>query len=52
MQFKFALNGLRLAKHAMSDLPKREFSAKNREFTCPFFHNPDLRGFFGKITGY
>jgi hypothetical protein len=52
MQQKFALNGLRLAKNIVLDLPLGEFSAGNHEFSSPFFKNPDIRGFFGKTTDF
>jgi len=50
MQPKFALNGLRLAKNVVLDLTQGEFSARNHEFRCLFFKNPDIRGVFGKTT--
>ena len=52
MQPKFALNGLRLAKNVVLDLTQGEFSARNHEFRCLFFKNPDIRGVFSKITGF
>jgi hypothetical protein len=52
MQPKFAFNGLRLAKNVFLDLTLGEFSAGNHEFSCLFFKNPDIRGFFGKTTDF
>ena len=52
MQFKFALNGLRLAKNVVLDLTLGEFSARNHEFGCLFFKNPAVWSLFGKMTGF
>jgi hypothetical protein len=36
----------------MLDLTVDELSVEIREFRCLFFKNPDIRGFFGKRTGF